>query len=103
MDNLTFIFSSCIIGHKGIDPQTIFMVVSYGIAFAVMLVNNIYVQYKVKNSNDTIVKYLGQDDLDPVNIEWNQNMIKFETEISRTVNWMFLAFTLLNLPSKKDK
>ena len=95
-------FYSCHIeGHEnGIGPQAFLMVVSYGTASVVMLINIIYVQYKTKKGKDKIVKYLGRDDLNPENESFHRTTIKFETQISRTVYWMFLAFTLLSLPSK---
>ena len=67
-----------------------------------MLINIIYVQYKTKKGKDKIVKYLGRDDLNPENESFHRTTIKFETQISRTVYWRFLAFTLLSLPSKWD-
>ena len=79
------------------------MVVSYGTASVVMLINIIYVQYKSKKVNNEFVKYLGQRRANPDNVTFHTTMIKFEDQISRTVYWMFLAFILLNLPSKRDK
>ena len=97
-------FYSCHIkGHENeIGPQAFLMVVSYGTASVVMLINIIYVQYKTKKGKDKIVKYLGRDDINPENESFHRTTIKFETQISRTVYWMFLAFTVLSLPSKWD-
>ena len=94
-------YSCHIEGHENeIGPQAFLMVVSYGTASVVMLINIIYVQYKTKKGKDKIVKYLGRDDLNPENELFHRTTIKFETQISRTVYWMFLAFTVLSLPSK---
>ena len=99
------LFYSCHI--KGYDsemgPQTFLMIASYGTTFIVMLINNIYIQHKIKRTNEKFRRYLGQQHVEEANKEYHEIMIKFETQISKTVNWMFFAFTLLNLPSKRDK
>ena len=65
--------------------------------------NQVRTKIKVKRTNEKFRRYLGQQHVEEANKEYHEIMIKFETQISKTVNWMFLAFTLLNLPSKRDK
>ena len=76
------------------------MVMGGSTCFVAMLVSYGYIKYRSIKDRDEFRKYVRQGNLDPENVESNENTLRLEEEVSRMVVVMMISFTILNLPSK---
>ena len=76
------------------------MVMGGSTCFVAMLVSYGYIKYRSIKDREKFRKYVRQGNLDPENVESNENTLRLEEEVSRMVVVMMISFTILNLPSK---
>ena len=76
------------------------MVMGGSTCFVAMLVSYGYIKYRSIKDQEDFQRYVSHGNPNPDNIEWHEQTLRLEEQVSRMVVVMMISFTILNLPSK---